>query len=82
MIPVADSDVTALMSLARNESGFVALLRTLKAYHETLKEDLNAAARVSLFQESARAGALARSGHVAAIGEVIELLERQIEIGR
>jgi hypothetical protein len=82
MIPVKDADINALLSLARNEDGFRALMRTLKAHLDVLEQDLNTSARAALFHDAARAGALARSGHVAAISEVLELLERQVEIGR
>lgn len=82
MIQVSDDDVKTLMSLPRNEGGYRALLRTLEAHLALRGKEFTATAHMAVFNLDVRVSALVHSGQVKALEEVIELLKRQVEVGR
>ena len=82
MIKVSDSDVRTLMSLPRNEGGYAALLRTMETHLTESRAEFEKLARMAVFNPDVRQNALVHSGHVKAIEDVIDLLKRQVEVGR
>lgn len=82
MIQVSDGDVKTLMSLPRNEGGYEALLRTLEGHLTQCKAEFATKAQMAVFNPDVRTSALVHSGQVKALEDVVELLKRQVEVGR
>lgn len=83
MIKAKAAVANHLMALPRNEAGFSALLETIKEHRAYCQEQFEKAARAAVFNPAtARDGALVHSGHVAALDDVIDLLERQVDVGK
>ena len=78
MIAVSDGDVNTLLSLPRNEGGYEALLRTVEAHLTKCEAEFTAKAKMAVFNPDVRGSALAHSGQVKALQDVVELLRRQV----
>lgn len=76
MIKPGKREADLMLTLPRNEAGFGAFVTALKQHRDKCVQDFNTSASRTVFDESARPGALVASGQVKALNDVIELLDR------
>jgi hypothetical protein len=76
MIKPGKREADLMLTLPRNEAGFGAFVTALKQHRDKCVQEFNVAASRTVFDESVRPAALAASGQVKALNDVIELLDR------
>ncbi|ECN8119269.1 TPA: hypothetical protein MC918_004509 [Klebsiella pneumoniae] len=75
MIKPDEREARLMLTLPRNEAGFHALVSAITKHRDQCVQDFNLAAQKNVFDESVRTSALALSGQVKAMNDVLDLLK-------
>jgi hypothetical protein len=65
-----------LLTLPRNEAGFMALVTAFKQHRDNCVSDFNSAAAKLVFDDTVRPAAIALAGQVKAFNDVLDLLDK------